>query len=126
MEGDAVEETWSAPLGDCMIGMLRWQHAGKTTLFEALAITAEDGGLVLRLRHFGAKLEPWKDEAKGVAAMKATEVSETKAIFENQSGVGALAACEYRLQTPRQLEIRVKFKDEAREPLVFTLKKDAK
>lgn len=126
MEGDPVEETWSAPMGDSIIGMFRWQHAGKTTLFETIAITPEDGGLVLRLRHFGPKLEPWKDESHGIPALKATKVQETTVIFENQSDIGGLAACEYRLQTPRQLEITVKFKDPARPALVFTLKKEAK
>lgn len=123
MNGDPVEETWSAPSADTIIGMFRWQHDGATTMYELLAIKNEPEGPTLRLRHFDAKFEPWKNEAAGVAAMRAAEVSENRVLFKNESDVGGLASCEYHRTNPDTLAITVSFKDAKREPLKFELKK---
>src|SRR5262245_27411499 len=50
--GSLSEEIWAAPVADCMIGMWRYAADGKPKLFELLAIVQEDGGPVLRIRHF--------------------------------------------------------------------------
>jgi hypothetical protein len=122
MDGDPVEETWSAPAGDSIIGMFRWQHDGTTTLWELLSIKVEEGRAVLRLRHFDEIFEPWKGECDGVAAMKATTVEEHRVVFTNTGAIGALASCEYDASTPGILSIRVSFKpDRQREPLRFIL-----
>lgn len=120
--GDPVEETWSAPAGDSIIGMFRWMSKGKTTLWEALSIRDEDGKAVLRLRHFDAKFDPWKGECDGVAALKATTVEASKVVFTNDSATGGLKACEYEIKEGK-LHIAVVFKDEKRETLKFVLSK---
>lgn len=122
MEGDAVEEVWSAPSGDSIIGMFRWQSGGKTTMWELLSVRSEGGAAVLRLRHFGPGLEPWKGECEGVAGMKATEVEKSRVVFTNAGEAGDLAACEYASEGD-VLGITVRFKDEAREALKFSLKR---
>jgi hypothetical protein len=60
--GNLSEETWNGPAGDAMQGMWRYVSGGKTRLYEILAITAEEGSLVLRLRHFDARLVGWEDK----------------------------------------------------------------
>ncbi|GJQ28500.1 MAG: hypothetical protein HBSAPP03_03840 [Phycisphaerae bacterium] len=122
MHGDPVEETWSAPSADSIIGMFRWQSEGKTTLWEMLSIKAEDGAAVLRLRHFGPDFAPWKGECDGVAAMKATTVEKSKVVFTNASDVGGLSACTYDA-VGDTLKITVSFKDPQREALKFELKR---
>lgn len=122
MEGDPVEEIWSAPAGDSIMGCFRWHTEGKTTMWEMLSIRAEDGAAVLRLRHFNGNFEPWKGECEGVAAMKATTVEKSRVVFTNAGGTGGLASCEYHRTAPETLAIVVSFKPETqREPLKFSL-----
>lgn len=123
MHGDPVEETWSAPSGDSIIGMFRWQSEGKTTMWEMLSIKAEDGAAVLRLRHFGPDFSPWKGECEGVAALKATTVEKSRVVFTNASETGGLAACEYEVVGSDTMKITVSFKDAAREALKFEVKR---
>lgn len=123
MNGDPVEETWSAPIGDTIIGMFRWQHDGATTMYELLAIKNEPEGPTLRLRHFDAKFDPWKNELAGVAPMRAAELSEHRVLFKSETEVGGLASCEYHRTNPDTLGITVSFKDTKRPALKFELKK---
>ncbi len=123
MEGDPVEETWSAPSGDMMIGMFYWQHEGKTTMSEMLSVKAEGDDAVLRLRHFDSKFDPWKGECDGVAGLKATTVESSRVVFTNQTEVGGLASCEYDCTSADTLKVTVSFKDGKRPALNFELKK---
>lgn len=123
MHGDPVEESWSGPGGDSIMGMFRWNSGGKTTMYELLSIKDEGGVAVLRLRHFGTDFTPWKGECDGVAALKATEVKPNLVVFTNDSGVGGLAACRYECPSPDVLKVKVSFKDEKREALEFELKR---
>jgi hypothetical protein len=54
--GNLSEEVWTSPSGDSMQGMWRFVTGGKVKLFEALTLTREAGGVVMRLRHFDAAL----------------------------------------------------------------------
>lgn len=120
MEGDPVEETWSGAMGDSIIGMFRWQHEGKTVLYEMLAIKAEGSTPTLRLRHFDSKFNPWKDELVTIATLPLAESSTSSVLFKNNTNIGGLASCEYR-RTGDTLAITVSFKDDSREALKFTL-----
>lgn len=122
MNGDPVEETWSVPMGDSIIGMFRWQSKGKTTLWEMLSIKDESGTATLRLRHFDAKFEPWKGECEAVAALKATTVEAAKVVFTNESTVGGVKVCEYEVKEGK-LYVAVTFIDDKRETLRFQLNK---
>ncbi len=122
MGEDLVDETWSAPSGDSIIGMFRWQAGGKeTTMWELLAITKEADGPTLRLRHFGKDLTPWKNEAEGIAAMPATTIEASRVVFTSKGEVGGLSSVEYVCPTPGLLKIVVTFKDPKREALRFEL-----
>jgi len=61
--GSLSEETWNAPSGDAMLGMWRQVKGWKTQVYEILAISAENGSLVLRLRHFDPALVATEDKA---------------------------------------------------------------
>jgi hypothetical protein len=119
---DHVEEIWSAPSGDSIVGTFRWVSAGKTTLYELLSIKAEGEDAVLRLRHFNAKFEPWKGECDGVAALKAIAIEPTKVIFENATQAGGIAGVDYRTEN-NTLFITVRFADANHPALEFELQK---
>ncbi|MGD9689304.1 MAG: DUF6265 family protein [Phycisphaerales bacterium] len=129
MGDDWVEETWSAPEGDSIIGMFRWLSAGKggtrsTTMWELLAITDEAEGPTLRLRHFGKDFMPWKSETseQGVAAMRASTIEKDRVVFTNAGSHGGLSSVEYA-RKGGVLHIAVAFKDPARETLRFELER---
>lgn len=124
MQGDPVEETWSTPKGDSIIGMFRWQSKDKTTLWEFLSIKDEAGTATLRLRHFDSSFSPWKGECDGVAALKASTVEAANVVFTNDSAVGGIKSCQYQLKDG-SLHITVSFKDEKRETLAFKLSRSA-
>ena len=52
----AIEEVWSKPSGDAMIGMFRIVSGGKTRMTEFMAFEQRENGPVLVMRHFGPGL----------------------------------------------------------------------
>ncbi len=125
MNGELVEEHWTEPAGEAILGMFRWMGKdGKARLFELLSIKAEAEGPVLRLRHFDGALTPWASEASGAPALKLTECAEGRAVFTN-AAAGGLKACEYVVRGD-QLTILVTFQETGRPPLKFQMKRLAK
>lgn len=84
-DGDSqLDEYWSAPAGNCMMGVFRWVKGGKATMYELLTITADDQGVIYRMRHFnGPALVPWAMEADGPLTYPLANLSDTEAIFED-------------------------------------------
>jgi len=64
--GDLSEETWLEPAGDSMVGMWRYVKGGQARIFEILTLKAEDGHVVLRIRHFDPKLVGREDKDRPV------------------------------------------------------------
>lgn len=60
-DGERLEEHWSAPVGNSMVGHFRWIRGEGLRLTELLSITEEGDGVVFRLRHFSAEMRPWED-----------------------------------------------------------------
>lgn len=123
---DRAEEHWSAPDGTSILGMFRWVNAdGTPGVFEILTITQEEGGVVLRLRHMDAKLQPWPSETVPMT-LKLAEATSGKAVFRAVEAEKKLAAVTYHCPTPDALHILVEFAGEKpREPLDFRLKRAA-
>ena len=84
-EGDQyIEETWSPPREDALVGCLRWARKGNVWLYELMSIeTDEEHGLVFRLRHFERGLKPWAAEKDGPLTYPLLDVGDGYAIFEN-------------------------------------------
>ena len=121
MEGDLVEEHWTAPAGGNITGMFRWIGAdGTTRLVELLTISKEKDGVVLRLRHFDGALTPWKSEVVPVA-LTMVEAGPSKAVFRAGAEGGSLKAVTYEARDGT-LSILVEFPGD-REPLRFSLKR---
>jgi len=60
--GGTVEEYWSAPSGNSIIGMFRFIVDDKLRFSEHFIITEVDGNLTLRLRHFDANFISWEEK----------------------------------------------------------------
>jgi hypothetical protein len=94
--GDLSEEIWTAPAGDSMVGMWRYVSGGKVKIYEILTISSEEGGIVLRLRHFDPKLVGREDKATPVA-LKLTGWKPGEARFEGPAvGAPGTLALTYR------------------------------
>lgn len=79
---DELEEIWSSPVGDSMMGMFRWIKDGKVWLYELLCIRKEGEGIVFRFRHFSNELVPWEPEDEPLT-FSLVGSSEGEAVFEN-------------------------------------------
>ena len=77
-----IEETWSEPKGDCMVGVLRWIKGGKVWMYELMAISIDNDKLVYRLRHFSREQTPWEKKDAGFA-YPLTRITEGEVVFEN-------------------------------------------
>ena len=79
-----LEEIWSPPRGDSLMGAFRWIKEDKVWMFELMNITVEGDDVVFRLRHFDRDLVPWEGKAKEDAlTYKLEQLSEKMAVFEN-------------------------------------------
>jgi len=65
--GVRSEEVWTEPAGDGLLGMWRLVAAGEAQVVELLAIRAEGGTLVLRLRHFDPALAAREEKDRPLA-----------------------------------------------------------
>jgi hypothetical protein len=80
---DAFDETWLPAGGGSMAAVSRLVHGGKANLYELSAIEETDAGLVLRIRHFGPGLEPWKSEAEATPTWALSKSAPNEVVFED-------------------------------------------
>lgn len=126
MGEDFVEEIWSEPHGQSVMGSFRWLRPnGTPVLFEMLLISKEDDALRLRLRHYTATLEA-KDEKP--MTLKLTESAPNRAVFSAERDAEGLSRIVYERRGDT-LAIDVEFVQPTgpdappRNPLAFRLKK---
>jgi hypothetical protein len=101
--GNLSEEIWTPPHGDSLLGMWRYVGGERARIFELLAITAGDDGIVLRLRHFDPKFVGREDKDRGLV-LKLVRSGEREAVFEGPeySGQGSVRIT-YRAPSPDEL-----------------------
>lgn len=106
--GERLEERWSQPVGNSMVGHFRWIRGDELWITELVSITAEGDETVFRLRHFSAEMRPWEaeddafvyrltDRAAGRAAFTISEPRAgrpTRFIFEALPGDSLLVRLE--------------------------------
>ncbi|MDC0708724.1 DUF6265 family protein [Stigmatella sp. ncwal1] len=92
-----LEETWSAPEGDSMLGMFRAVKDGTAGFYELMAIEQDSDGIVLRMLHFGPKFTPHEGDGD-LMRYVLVETDETQyAIFETPTE-DRVRRIVYRLQ----------------------------
>lgn len=62
MGKSSIEEVWTRPHGDAMMGMFRLSSNGQTRLTEFMTIERRDSGTVLVMRHFSSGLIAQEDK----------------------------------------------------------------
>lgn len=79
--GGIIDEVWSSPLGNSMMGMFRLVVDGKVKFYEFVTITEERGTLMLRLKHFHGNLKGWEEKDETIDFPLVT-VSPDKVYFD--------------------------------------------
>ncbi len=60
---DIVDEYWSIPLADTIMGMFRWIKDGKVSFYEMVVIDNVDGIIKLKIKHFNSDLTGWEEKS---------------------------------------------------------------
>jgi Domain of unknown function (DUF6265) len=133
MGGSFIEEIWSAPRGDMVMGCFRWcDPAGNAAMLEMLTIRREGDAIRLRLRHYSPTLVAKEEKATPVTLLLESAAG-TKATFRAEKDSGDLASVSYEVEGDT-LRIEIAFAAppapegdkparNARPPLRFELKK---
>lgn len=58
--GGQVEESWSPPAGGQMVGHFSLVRGGVPIFYELMLIDVHDGGLRMRVKHFGPDFAGWE------------------------------------------------------------------
>ncbi len=82
--GALVEEFWSQPEGDSMVGYCRFIKDQKTTFYELLTIVETKDHVVLRMRHFNESLVGWNEKEEAGDCIL-TESNSSQITFDNKS-----------------------------------------
>ena len=80
--GDKLEEIWSAPSGDSLIGMFRWAKGNRAWMFELMSITVEKGQVRFRLKHFDRNMIGWEEKDQALSYTLKSQ-GPREVIFEN-------------------------------------------
>jgi hypothetical protein len=105
-----VEEMWSEPVGNNMVGCFRWVKSdGTPSLFELITVTAEEGTLALRLRHQTAAGKSWESQDSPML-FRLAEKSEKHLRFDAFMDCGTVQHCRYEHRDGK-LVVDVVFKE---------------
>ena len=82
LEGQTIEETYAAPLGNSITGSFRWLRGGDAWIYEFLLIEEVGDEVTYYLRHFspGSVSHEPKDAPMAYALV---ELTEDEVVFEN-------------------------------------------
>lgn len=88
MGDDLLDEQWSEPSGDCLMGSFRWMKKdGLVWMYEFLTMRNEADGVTMRFRHFDSELTAWEEKSEPIS-LRLTELAERRAVFEHFGGDG--------------------------------------
>jgi len=78
-----IQEQWSAPEGNDMMGMFRLIQGGDVGFYEFMTITRDATGTVLRIKHFDPGLVGWEEKTDSVV-FGLVKVGTHRAVFETE------------------------------------------
>lgn len=87
MDGDFLDEHWSAPHTDSMMGVFRWVKKDKLWMSELLSIVTEGDNIVLRVKHFDRSMVGWEEKDKAIT-LPLSKQTDTESIFETTDQTG--------------------------------------
>lgn len=80
-----IEEHWSTPRGNCLVGMFRLIQEGAPRFYELMIIEVEKDEVVFRIKHFNPGLVGWEEKQESVA-YSLVRLSEGEAAFYKRGG----------------------------------------
>lgn len=76
-----LEEHWSTPAGDCMMGMFRAVRSGHVRAYEFMSLEQDMGGVLLRIKRYDPGLVG-KEEREKSLLFRLARSSGKEAVFE--------------------------------------------
>src|SRR5262245_66515155 len=76
-----LEEHWSAPAGDCMMGMFRAVRSGHVRAYQFMSLEQDEDGILLRVKRFDPGLVGKEDRDRSVV-FRLTRTTGKEAVFE--------------------------------------------
>lgn len=92
--GGQCFESWSPPAGGSMIGTFRHLNDSGLNFCEVFLLTKTDQGVLLKLKHFDARLAGWEEKDESV----------TFPLLKVKSGVAYFGGLTYELQDDGSLK----------------------
>ena len=123
---DFVQEMWSAPQGNNMMGSFRWVTAsGEIAMMELISITKESDATRMRLRHFSKGMIA-KEPLDKPLVFKLTEAKPSRAVFTAEKDSGDASTITYE-RTGDDMSVIVDFgrSFDKRDPLALTFKRNS-
>jgi len=109
-DGAPMQESWLAPRGNNMTGVLRWfADDGSVRMYEVMTITAEADAVRLRIRHFDKDMNPWASESEGPMVLILTESSNGRHVFSPESRARSLASLTYDLSGEDRMTVELTY-----------------
>ena len=122
--GNVSEESWTAPSGDAMQGMWRYVTEGKARIYEILTISEEDGGLVMRVRHFDPRLVA-REEKGAPVVLKLVASGDRMGAFEGPEPNGP-TVIRLTYASPSEGMLNVTLEKDGRKAGGFSFRRAAK
>lgn len=66
--GGVIEEVWTSPLGDSMMGSFKMVVEDKVEFYELCTISEENETLFFRLKHFHSDMKGWEEKDERINA----------------------------------------------------------
>jgi hypothetical protein len=101
MDGGIIDEHWSEPAGNSLIGMFRYIKGGKVQRYEFLSIENSPNGPVLRLKHFNPGLIGLEDKTE-FSSYALVSLKPGEAVFERSDKTAGLI---FRSTSKETLEV---------------------
>ena len=79
--GGIVQEQWSTPEANSMIGSFRMIEDGMNNFFELLLLEETENGIIYKVKHFSNSFEAWEDKSE-FASFQLLKISEDSAYFD--------------------------------------------
>ncbi|WP_298366896.1 DUF6265 family protein [uncultured Lutibacter sp.] len=105
--GGHVEEVWTTPLGDSMMGSFKLVIDEKVKFYEFCTISQENKSLILRIKHFNNDLKGWEEKENSVE-FPLVKLETNKAYFDGLT---------FEKVSKDKLTMYVVFKNNGKEPV---------
>ena len=79
--GGTVEEVWTPPMGDSMLGLFRLVKDGKIVFSEHCVIAEAEGSVVFKVKHFDKDFKAWEEKDQAVT-FRLINVTPNEAFFD--------------------------------------------